>query len=58
MIFPLEYKCLRTSVYENQEFKIIPIRFEDRLEIMKWRNEQMYHLRQATPVNKENQDTY
>jgi hypothetical protein len=58
MIFPLEYKCLRTNVYENQEFKIVPIRFEDRLDIMNWRNEQMYHLRQAEPLNKEKQDKY
>ncbi len=58
MKFPLKYDCLRTNVYENLEFKIVPIRFQDRLDIMNWRNEQMYHLRQSEPLNEEKQDKY
>ncbi|PQJ77758.1 GNAT family N-acetyltransferase [Polaribacter porphyrae] len=58
MIFPLKYVCLKTNVFKNQEFKIVPIRFEDRQDIMEWRNEQMYHLRQVEPLSKESQDNY
>jgi RimJ/RimL family protein N-acetyltransferase len=31
---------------------------QDRYDIMKWRNEQMYHLRQDRPLTKEAQDAY
>ena len=58
MIFPLKYDCLRKNVFKNLEYKIIPIRFEDRLDIMNWRNEQMYHLRQVEALSEENQNNY
>lgn len=58
MMFPLRYSCLQNNVYSNCEFKIVPIRFEDRVDIMNWRNEQMYHLRQAEPLTIENQNYY
>ena len=35
-----------------------PIRLEDRYDIMKWRNDQIYHLRQDKPLTKEDQDAY
>lgn len=44
--------------FKHGDFAIIPIRYEDRFEIMKWRNEQIYHLRQARPLTKEDQDAY
>src|SRR5690554_3915328 len=31
---------------------------EDRFAIMKWRNEQIYHLRQSKPLTEEDQDRY
>jgi len=40
------YKCLQKQEFRKDEYAIIPIRYEDRLDIMKWRNDQMYHLRQ------------
>jgi RimJ/RimL family protein N-acetyltransferase len=52
------YKALHQQVFTNGDFKIVPIRFQDRMDIMKWRNEQMYHLRQAQPLTKESQDEY
>ena len=58
MQFPKAYKALKTNTFAIEEYSIVPIRFEDRYEIMKWRNEQMYHLRQAVPLTKENQDFY
>jgi RimJ/RimL family protein N-acetyltransferase len=53
-----EYIVLRTQIYNSGNFSLVPIRFEDRYEIMKWRNEQIYHLRQNKPLTKEVQDSY
>ncbi|MEN8787464.1 MAG: GNAT family N-acetyltransferase [Flavobacteriales bacterium] len=58
MIFPTTYNCLTQNKFELGEYKIVPIRYEDRIEIMKWRNEQLYHLRQAEPLTEESQDNY
>jgi len=54
----LEYKCLNKQIFANGKYALVPIRFEDRYDIMKWRNEQIYHLRQAKPLTQEDQDTY
>lgn len=53
-----KYKCLTQQEFSKGEFKLVPIRFEDRYEIMKWRNEQIYHLRQKEPLTIEQQDVY
>lgn len=53
-----KYKALNQNVFSNTEFKIVPIRFEDRTNILKWRNEQMYHLRQDKPLTETSQDNY
>ena len=52
------YKALQQNVFEMDEYSIVPIRSDDRYEIMKWRNEQIYHLRQDKPLTKEVQDNY
>ncbi|MFC0776754.1 GNAT family N-acetyltransferase [Flavobacterium sp. HJSW_4] len=52
------YSCLKRQSFEMGIFKIVPIRYEDRLDIMKWRNEQIYHLRQDKPLTVANQDYY
>ena len=52
------YKCLSNQVFTNLEYSIVPLRFEDRYDIMKWRNEQMYHLRQTLTLTNEMQDNY
>lgn len=52
------YKILKKQVFSSGEYSIVPIRSEDRYDIMKWRNEQMYHLRQNKPLTKEQQDVY
>ena len=36
----------------------MPIRYEDRMDIMEWRNEQIYHLRQKNPLTKVDQESY
>lgn len=53
-----EYKCLTKQIYSTNEYQIVPIRDEDRYDIMQWRNEQIYHLRQSKPLDKESQDHY
>jgi RimJ/RimL family protein N-acetyltransferase len=53
-----EYKALTQQTYKNGEFEIVPIRHEDRLEIMQWRNEQIYHLRQSERLTVEKQEAY
>jgi RimJ/RimL family protein N-acetyltransferase len=53
-----DYKVLSQQKFSLNEYHIEPLRFEDRYDIMKWRNEQIYHLRQNKPLTKEDQDTY
>ena len=53
-----EYKCLSKQSYSIYEYQIVPIRNEDKYDIMQWRNEQIYHLRQSKPLDKESQDYY
>ena len=52
------YKTLSEQRFIKGNYSIVPLRLEDRYDIMKWRNEQIYHLRQSKPLNKEDQDKY
>jgi len=52
------YKALNNQIYSSGKFSLVPIRFEDKLDIMKWRNEQLYHLRQQKPLTLEDQEKY
>lgn len=53
------YKVLKNkNFFSKDNFSIVPIRYEDRYEIMRWRNEQLYHLRQKQPLTKLQQDKY
>jgi hypothetical protein len=52
------YKALKKQVYSEGIYSIVPIRYEDRMDIMKWRNEQIYHLRQNKPLTIVDQDKY
>jgi RimJ/RimL family protein N-acetyltransferase len=52
------YKALSQQIFTSGDYKLVPIRFEDRFDIMKWRNDQMYHLRQAQLLTKQDQDNY
>ena len=52
------YQCLKNQEYTKEDFSLVPIRWEDRYNIMLWRNEQMYHLRQDKLLTKEDQDAY
>ncbi|WP_435262772.1 GNAT family N-acetyltransferase [Tenacibaculum sp. nBUS_03] len=52
------YKALNTQSFSKENYSIVPIRFKDRLKIQKWRNEQMYHLRQTKLLTEEDQNSY
>lgn len=53
-----KYQCLDRQEYIDGSFRLIPLRDEDKLLILKMRNEQIYHLRQAKVLNTELQEAY
>ena len=52
------YLALKKNIFSVDDFSVMPIRFEDRFKIMKWRNEQIYHLRQDELLTIKNQEKY
>jgi RimJ/RimL family protein N-acetyltransferase len=52
------YKILNQQEFSKGDYKIIPIRYKDRMDILKWRNEQIFHLRQPKPLTIEDQENY
>lgn len=53
-----KYTCLKKQIFKRGNLSIIPIRHEDQFNIMEWRNEQIYHLRQNKILTKKNQEDY
>lgn len=53
-----KYKVLKEQVFTKGDYRIVPIRMEDRYSILEWRNEQIFHLRQSKLLTKENQNDY
>jgi len=53
-----KYKCINNQIFCFENYKIIPIRQNDRYDIMRWRNNQTFHLRQDVMLTKESQDIY
>jgi RimJ/RimL family protein N-acetyltransferase len=58
MEFPKNYKVLVNNFLSKGAFSLVPIRLEDKMKIMQWRNEQIYHLRQEKPLTVEDQNNY
>lgn len=52
------YKVLHNQKFYYDKLSIVPIRYEDRMDILKWRNEQIYHLRQHKPLTEKDQNHY
>lgn len=52
------YKVLKRQTITENDCAIVPLRSEDRYKIMKWRNEQLFHLRQKKPLTTADQDHY
>lgn len=53
-----KYNCLQHQEHHLGDYSIVPLRYKDRFSIMKWRNEQIYHLRQARPLTEDDQQRY
>jgi RimJ/RimL family protein N-acetyltransferase len=53
-----KYKCLHQNIYKLGEYSIEPIRDQDKMNIRKWRNEQIHHLRQKQKLSKQKQKQY
>ena len=59
MKFPETYRCIQNFTGSSMEdILITPIKFEDRIPLRKWRNEQIFHLRQQGLISEEHQDKY
>lgn len=58
MEFPKKYKVLDNNSFSIGAFSLVPIRLEDKMKIMQWRNQQIYHLRQAKHLTEEDQNKY
>ena len=54
----MKYRCLQQQEYRSGKYSIVPLRDKDKFDIMKWRNEQIYHLRQQKPLTAEEQERY
>ena len=52
------YSCLQKQQFQTGAYSLVPLRYEDRFAIMRWRNEQIYHLRQSRPLTEEDQQRY
>jgi RimJ/RimL family protein N-acetyltransferase len=52
------YKVLGSRKFIINNFSLVPIRYEDRYDIMNWRNQQIYHLRQSKLLTIEEQNLY
>ena len=53
-----KYRKLSKEFYICGKYKLRPICYDDRVAIMQWRNEQLYHLRQKAPLTQQEQDYY
>jgi RimJ/RimL family protein N-acetyltransferase len=53
-----KYKILEKQRFISGDYSIVPIRLQDRVDIMNWRNEQIYHLRQEKLLTEQDQDNY
>jgi RimJ/RimL family protein N-acetyltransferase len=58
MKYPGNYNCLVKNKFIKDEYEIVPLRYDDRNDIRKWRNEQIYHLRQDKLLTEKAQNNY
>lgn len=54
----IEYECLSSNTFQNEEFSLVPLRDQDKFLILKMRNEQIYHLRQEKELTELEQEIY
>ncbi len=53
-----KYKCLSKTEWSSDGYKLVPIRTEDKYEILNWRNSQIEILRQKEIISIEQQEFY
>lgn len=58
MIFKQHYKQLKKSIFLSGDYILVPVRYNDRFPIMKWRNDQIEILRQKELLTEEKQEDY
>lgn len=59
LLFPVpSYRPLPAADYCWNDYRLVPIRYEDREPIRAWRNAQLQVLRQAEPLTAAQQDAY
>lgn len=56
--WPKKYVALKENNLDLNDYLITPIRHQDRFQIMQWRNDQIYHLRQDKRLTKKDQNNY
>lgn len=54
----MEYKVLNKSIFTLEGYSLVPLREEDLLLVMEWRNDQIDVLRQSKLLSKEDQRRY
>ena len=52
------YKCLKETIFTKDNYTLVPIRDEDKYDILNWRNSQINILRQQAPLTKKQQENY
>lgn len=52
------YKCLNKNTFTEGNYTLVPLRDEDKYEILEWRNSQIDILRQQAPLTRESQENY
>lgn len=52
------YRCLPKQIFNKLNYQLVPLRDEDKYDIMNWRNEQMIHLRQSELLSEQAQEKY
>ena len=52
------YRALKSQKFSKDQYSIVPLRYIDRMDILKWRNEQIYHLRQEKLLTEIDQENY
>jgi RimJ/RimL family protein N-acetyltransferase len=54
----LTYRPLSQAEFQHGDYRLVPIRYDDREAIRAWRNAQLTVLRQAAPLSTKQQDQY
>jgi RimJ/RimL family protein N-acetyltransferase len=54
----INYECLKKQTYTYDDYIVLPLRWEDKLDIMNWRNAQMDVLRQSKVLTIDDQLRY